>query len=154
LNNPELEACCLIKKLLHDGIIRSVNTIENNKNNCNSLFEIFDFCQDTDSDGIEDINDNCINSPNHSQSDYDNDGIGDGCDNCPLISNSNQNDADENGIGDACDNGDNNTVQIQMGDFYIDSNVNGIILQSINGSCYRLVINDEGELETYACLCP
>lgn len=153
-NNSELETCCVIKNLLRNGIIRNLGPIENNKTNCNNLFEIFNFCQDSDSDGIEDFNDNCVNSPNQTQSDYDNDGIGDGCDNCPLISNSNQNDMDGNGIGDACDNGINNTVQIQMGDLYIDSNVNGIILKSINGSCYRLIINDEGKLETYTFPCP
>ncbi len=154
LDNPELEACCIIKKLLRDGIIRTINAVTNNKTNCASLFEIFDFCQDVDGDGIEDFNDNCVNSPNQNQSDFDNDGIGDGCDNCPIVSNSNQNDADGNGIGDACDTGSNNTVKIQMSDFYIDSNVNGIILQSINGNCYRLIMNDEGELETYICPCP
>lgn len=154
LDNPELETCCLIKNLLRDGIIRSVSTIDNNKINCNSLFEIFDFCQDSDSDGIEDINDNCVNSPNQMQSDYDNDGVGDGCDNCPLVANSNQDDTDGNGIGDACDDGSNKTVHVQMGDFYIDSNVNGIILKSINGNCYKLIINDEGELETYLAPCP
>lgn len=155
MNNQQLETCCIIRNLLRSVIIRNTGIIQNNKTNCNSLFEIFDFCQDSDSDGIEDVNDNCVNSPNQTQSDYDNDGVGDGCDNCPLISNSNQNDSDGNGIGDVCDNGNNNIGLFnELGDIYNSSNANGIIIKSINGTCFRLIINDLGDLETYNIPCP
>ncbi len=81
--------------------------------------------QDTDTDGIPDDTDNCVDVPNPDQSDIDQDGIGDACDsctdndhdgfgnpeigtnqctpdNCPLVSNPAQTDANHDGIGDAC----------------------------------------------------
>lgn len=61
---------------------------------------------DIDSDGIPDIQDNCINDPNTNQIDTDNDGLGDACDNCPNISNPDQMDCDNNGIGNVCDEPD------------------------------------------------
>lgn len=74
---------------------------------------------DTDSDGINDDEDNCPNTPNNDQADSNNDGIGDACDsdldndgepnetdNCPNNANSDQLDTDNDGIGDACDDDD------------------------------------------------
>ncbi len=59
---------------------------------------------DTDLDGLDDSDDNCVMIPNPDQYDEDVDGRGDDCDNCPHISNSDQNDTgDSDGIGDACD---------------------------------------------------
>jgi hypothetical protein len=43
--------------------------------------------EDTDEDGIDDDNDNCILVSNPSQADYDNDGIGNACDFCYSINN-------------------------------------------------------------------
>jgi hypothetical protein len=63
----------------------------------------FGACIDSDGDGIDDSNDNCINTPNSNQADSDGDGIGDVCDNCPETFNPTQEDLDENGIGDVCD---------------------------------------------------
>lgn len=72
---------------------------------------------DTDGDGIADIDDNCLNTQNATQSDADFDGIGDVCeendmdqdginddvDNCPDDKNTDQRDLDEDGTGDACE---------------------------------------------------
>ena len=71
---------------------------------------------DTDSDGIADNRDNCVNVPNNDQADADTDGLGDVCDggdsdsdgvidsrdNCPSIPNSTQADRNNDHIGDAC----------------------------------------------------
>ena len=59
---------------------------------------------DTDDDGVPDITDNCINTPNPDQADGDTDGIGDVCDNCPTTANPGQEDGDGDGVGDVCDN--------------------------------------------------
>ncbi len=80
-------------------------------NPCYSTFgEVEDYtlivdvtCDDTDSDGICDNEDNCPNTENADQADTDNDGIGNVCDNCISIANSEQLDSDCDGIGDVCD---------------------------------------------------
>jgi subtilisin-like proprotein convertase family protein len=71
---------------------------------------------DTDSDGVPDVTDNCINTPNPDQADWDDNGIGDVCDdtdldginddvdNCRITANIDQLDADGDGVGDVCDN--------------------------------------------------
>lgn len=78
---------------------------------------------DTDSDGILDGDDNCVDDPNPGQEDADADGQGDACDpcpndpdndadadgvcgdidNCPATPNADQTDADADSLGDACD---------------------------------------------------
>ncbi len=62
------------------------------------------FDNDTDNDGIEDWQDNCIGAHNRFQEDFDQDRIGDVCDNCRTVSNPDQSDADGDRIGDECDN--------------------------------------------------
>jgi hypothetical protein len=59
--------------------------------------------EDTDSDGILDIDDNCVRGANPSQTDTDFDTVGDACDNCPFDDNVTQEDFDSDGDGDACD---------------------------------------------------
>jgi hypothetical protein len=66
------------------------------------------FCVDTcggdlDSDGINDICDNCPTAYNPGQPDVDGDGVGDACDNCINDFNPDQADSDGDGIGDVCD---------------------------------------------------
>jgi cysteine-rich repeat protein len=71
-------------------------------NDC--LSGIDDGCPaDSDSDGIDDENDNCINVANFEQEDIDNDLVGDACDNCVNIANSDQKNIDGDLLGDACD---------------------------------------------------
>ena len=59
--------------------------------------------QDSDNDGIFDLDDNCPNQVNPGQSDNDDDGIGNRCDNCPNDANFDQADSDLDGTGDLCD---------------------------------------------------
>ena len=59
--------------------------------------------QDTDEDGICDVEDNCPTTPNPDQEDTDLDGICDAEDNCPDDFNPTQDDIDNDGIGDICD---------------------------------------------------
>ncbi|TDM00439.1 MAG: hypothetical protein C4K58_04325 [Flavobacteriaceae bacterium] len=83
-----------------------------------SLVFVLGNFKDTDSDGINDKCDNCVNHANSDQKDTDSDGKGDVCDlpddsdadgildnvdNCINVYNPLQEDADNNGIGDACD---------------------------------------------------
>ena len=75
---------------------------------------VVDPTADTDADGILDINDNCINTPNPDQADWNNNGIGDVCDdtdsdgifddvdNCVETPNPGQEDMENDGVGDAC----------------------------------------------------
>lgn len=59
---------------------------------------------DSDGDGILNINDNCPYVFNPLQEDIDGDKVGDACDNCKYIPNFDQLDSDGDGVGDACDN--------------------------------------------------
>lgn len=70
---------------------------------------------DTDGDGIPDVHDNCVSTPNSDQVDVNGNGRGDACDdfdkdgivnmgdNCPNDPNRNQSDVDGDNIGDTCD---------------------------------------------------
>jgi hypothetical protein len=58
---------------------------------------------DADGDLILDVNDNCPQFPNFSQTDADADGVGDLCDNCPADYDPTQLDTDGDGIGDVCE---------------------------------------------------
>ena len=64
---------------------------------------ILDLWQDTDEDGIPDVEDNCPTVPNPGQEDGDGDEVGDACDNCPGVANPGQEDGDGDEVGDACD---------------------------------------------------
>ena len=89
---------------------------------------------DADDDGVANVVDNCVTTPNTNQADGDGDGVGNACDNCPAVSNSDQSDTDNDGIGDVCDpdidndgvlNGVDNCVYISNPD-QADANNNGV----------------------------
>ncbi len=65
-------------------------------------FEIDTRPPDSDSDGISDAEDNCLQDPNPDQEDGDSDGVGDVCDNCAALPNDDQADCDGDDVGDAC----------------------------------------------------
>jgi hypothetical protein len=59
---------------------------------------------DSDGDGISNVDDNCPNTFSENQDDGDDDGVGDPCDKCPNTNDPDQYDEDDDGVGDACDN--------------------------------------------------
>ncbi len=66
---------------------------------------------DTDGDGLQNINDNCPLATNPGQEDQDHDGRGDACDNCPAVANPDQTpgpDSDLDGLADCVDPDDDN----------------------------------------------
>jgi hypothetical protein len=93
--------------------------------NENFIPDVLEQENDSDLDGVLDLDDNCKNDPNpksdwtdidgvqhtDEQPDYDLDGVGDACDNCPNIANGpnedNQLDTDSDNVGDVCDNAPN-----------------------------------------------
>jgi hypothetical protein len=115
LQNCDLISICEAlwkgKQIFLSGNSSGCNTTEELTSNCGTL-------PDSDSDGINDFEDNCPSVSNPDQSDCNFNGIGDVCDsisdsdndtifddvdNCPCDSNPNQSDANNNGIGDICD---------------------------------------------------
>lgn len=95
----------------------------------------------------------------------DNDGIGDACDNCPMIANAGQEDANNNHIGDPCETPETGKIGVNESspdaglhlknvDVFYDSLLRGIIMTSPSGNCFRLLVNDEGNLYTIPITCP
>jgi hypothetical protein len=161
VNNPQLENCCLFQHVqIGDELI-----LEDNAGTCQSIFHMTQYCPDEDDDGVDDREDNCPDIPNAFQGDQDLDGVGDACDNCPQISNPDQADDNNNHIGNACETpeagkvGLNETspstgLHIRDLDVYHDGTARGIIMTSPSGDCFRLLVNDEGNLYTIPITCP
>lgn len=70
---------------------------------CDGLIDEDAAGEDSDSDGVANLRDNCPGDANPSQVDFDGDGLGDGCDNCANDVNPAQGDADLDMEGDVCD---------------------------------------------------
>lgn len=68
-----------------------------------NLGPLYYVSDDNDKDGIMDLEDNCLTTPNGQQINIDGDDLGDLCDNCPDVANNDQKDTDGDGLGDACD---------------------------------------------------
>jgi len=87
---------------------------------------------DDDDDGVENSVDNCPDTPNEFQEDFDGDGVGDVCDPETTIS--------------------------QVAEFqdyiYVNKLYSGIIVQSNNGDCWVIVVQNDGSLNTVSVSCP
>ena len=87
---------------------------------------------DLDGDGINNLNDNCPNTPNPGQEDIDGDGIGNVCD--PS------NEVDQ---------------QLEVQDnIYVNKNQSGVILKDIDGNCWIILVDINGNLSTVEVVCP
>ncbi len=139
--NPLLSVCDA--QSICDYLANPANlaSIHDNAPGCNSRAEVETACacDDADSDGICDDDDNCPDTPNPAQEDVDNDGVGDACDpcpndpggdadgdgicnaddNCPDDPNPGQEDSDCDGVGNACD-------VCPSGDDSVDNNNDGL----------------------------
>jgi hypothetical protein len=101
----------------------------NDDNGDNRVFINTNPPDDVDGDGVNDAQDNCVNTANPNQSDYDNDGI-----------------------GDLCDTPENKVI-IDQGVLY-QGNAEGIFIKGRNGNCYLLYINVNGQLISEERPCP
>ncbi len=94
---------------------------------------------------------------NTSCNDQDSDGVADAEDNCPSVSNRDQTDRNGNGIGDACEQisgNDGYYLANTDGDFYVGNSARGIVMRAIDGTCYRISLNPGGNLDTKVIDCP
>ena len=87
--------------------------------------------------------------------DNDNDNVENTVDNCPEIFNPFQEDFDNDNIGDVCD--DDNTIS-EISEFqdyiYINKLYSGVIVRSLDGQCWVMVVQNDGTLNTVLVTCP
>lgn len=85
------------------------------------VIEFFFGSNDSDLDGIVDLEDSCPDDPNPLQLDPDQDGVGTSCDNCPAIWNPRQIDTDSDGQGNFCDCDLDNNGTVDLADLQLFS---------------------------------
>ena len=164
--NPQLDYCCFLADFIRSGGNFEVISLNGNGIHCDYLSDILKSCEDLDPDNdlIVIEFDNCPAVNNPDQLDWDNDGVGNPCDNCPAISNPDQADTDSNFIGDVCDvinskigintSEPHSALQLENGDIYIKEASRGIIIQTHQGLCFRLSIDENGVMRTTQIRCP
>ena len=92
-------------------------------------------------------------------------GYGNACDNFPNISNPDQNDSNNNLIGDKCETAEPgktgvNTLtplsgfELKGSDLFINDKQRGLIVKNSAGECFKVFINDKGNLSTQKITCP
>jgi len=124
---------------------------------------------DQDQDGVGDVCDNCPSVYNPDQINQDGDFRGDACDLCPQLSGGNSNsDLNNNGIGDDCENvagaesefvgigiaNPKAKMEVNDGDIYLNNAYRGVILQSPDGNCFRVRVQNDGSVRSVAIDCP
>lgn len=154
-DNPLLNTCCIFADLQNIGRLNSGLILEDNGLDCSDVVQLLtETCGDPDYDA-RGVSDNCDLRYNPGQADSDSDGIGDVCDNCLMTANNNQLDSDGDGIGDACDTTSSAPkVEAQQADVYISDNKRGVIMKTMSGSCYRIRIDESGNLYSMLINCP
>ncbi len=87
--------------------------------------------------------------------DDDNDGIENSVDNCPDDYNPFQEDLDNDGEGDICDT-DNSIGELMIieDDVFLDKIYSGVVVRSLNGQCWKIVVQNDGTLNTISVVCP
>lgn len=155
VDNPLLNTCCIFADLQNIGRLNSGLILENNGIDCSDVVQLLtETCGDPDYDA-RGVSDNCDLRYNPGQADSDSDGIGDVCDNCLMTANNNQLDSDGDGIGDVCDTtASAPKVEAQQADVYISDNKRGVIMKTMAGSCYRIRIDESGNLYSMLINCP
>jgi hypothetical protein len=166
-DNPLINECCIFHQLITGGKVGGSISFYGNGSECSNVPDIIISCEakDGDDDLIIESEDNCPDVYNPDQKDYDNDGVGDKCDNCPLVSNTDQADTNNNFIGDSCEFAEPGKIglntsqpksgmQIDSSDIYLSDLQRGLILRNFKGECYRIIIDDNGQIKTYLISCP
>jgi len=128
-----LEECCSIPEYLANNFVQRF-ILENNGIGCSSYFDLINSCNDIDGDSIIDM-----------------------LDNCPNVSNPAQADSDNNGIGDACENtsgSDESILELEDSDIVVENSARGIVLKSPDGTCFRLTIDNLGQISSREISCP
>lgn len=112
---------------------------------------------DTDSDGVFDMFDNCVDDPNADQIDSDGDTVGDECDGCPDDANRSQLDLNDDGVCDACNCDDLPCAQSDVNyDGFVDlldliqtrNAASQNLFPPIPPANLRMDINDDDKIDT------